>query len=274
MNRGVAGNKSNVSSDTSRKQETKKSNNRMGLLIVGLVILILVILLGWKIGRALSKDDKGSNNDDIVEEEVVDPNLVIEKDTRDGKYKRLINNIISSNGCFGIEELAHNNPVYAGGISNTRAFQIASSRLLLQGVDNVSLDAFIGTVQHLLGSEYVFDIDAVDFSSLGCSEYTYNSSKKTFKKQKKCTYDCGMYTNRYKIVRAYEQNSQLFLDVYVIYGSEENQKFYSDFFRTIEVENATVENADLYFGRGTKYKITFQIVDGHEVFVSSELVEE
>lgn len=260
-----------------RKETYLEGVARRGRLVLPFLILILLLmLLGWGAGKVVSDLVKKTESEqESYEEEKVDPELVIKRDASDGKYVNLINTLIANNGCFGIEEYANYKSVAANEISNARAFQATSAKLFSVGEKSISEEEFGIKVKSIYGNEYSFDPKSIDYDSLSCAEYKYDESKKTFNKQKKaCTNECSSYSSKFKVYNVFEQNNYLTIDIAVLFGSDdEEKKFYGDYGKTREVK-ATVDNYNIYIGQGDRYRFTFQMVEGHEVFVSSELINE
>lgn len=276
MGKEVSSKKKVVTGKNNKPMDKDAKRKKLSIICMMIVVLALVIAMISLILNFVSKGKKNKEVEDPSYEEVeVDPNKIIKRDAGDGKYSGLLNKLTANGGCYAIEAYANNHKVEVSSISNLRAFQMAGKEFYSLGNDKVSVEEFTSRVKNLLGSEYEFNPDEIDYSSLSCLEYKYDSSKKQFKKQKKsCSEDCSLYSSKYRIIDVFEQNNQLFIDVKVLFGSnDEVQKFYADYGRTI-VLSETANNSDYYFGQATTYRFVFKNESGRSVFVSSEPIYE
>lgn len=244
---------------------------------IGLIILMVILMIGCLVGGyflnesgIFSKDTKDTEEKDKKDKEDEKDPVVTVYDVTDEKVSKLIENLTRGFKCGVVEEFISDKKVESSDISNIRAYIIASNDFYREKKETITLDEFNKVVKKYLGEDYKFDPSTLDLTGQYCPFYLYNNDTKEFTKRKDiaCGGECGPHTSS-KIVKAVDTDGVLKLDVKIIFGPKEGDKYYSDIART-NVIGTFGEDVEGMYEKGADYQFTFKLVDDYYAFVSSE----
>ena len=240
----------------------KKENN--SLIKVILILAVLVVFFG--IGFVIAKHFIPVEETDIEIEEVVTT-----YDEDDSMIQTLLSQLTVGEDCWIIEEYANDHKVSVKDLSNTRIYEVTSiNSFYSKGVESVDIEDFDTEIQKYFAIGYSFEPEKTN-DSVGCNPYSYDSETQKFIGSKlACGSTCGPNRSQYKVMGATEKDLILTVSVRVLFGSQAEQiAFYSDYERTNYITD-DYEHLDDYYKEGDEYLFTFEKVEDHYVFVSSE----
>ena len=246
---------------------------------IGIIILVVVLMIGCLVGGyflnesgIFNKDKENTQEKDKDKKDEKEP-VVTVYDVTDEKVSNLISNLTRGLSCTALEEFISDKKLVSSDITNMRAYVIASNDFYREKKDTITLDEFNSTIKKYLGEDYNFDPNTLDLQGQYCPFYLYNSDTKEFTKRQDiaCGGECGPST-AYKIVKAVDTDGVLILDVKIVFGPKEGDKYYSDIART-NVIGTFGEDLEGMYEKGANYQFTFKLVDDYYAFVSSEPVK-
>lgn len=247
---------------------------------IGIIILVVVLMIGCLVGGYFlnesgffNKDKENTEEKDKKDKKDDKEPVVTVYDVTDEKVSKLISNLSRGLSCGTVEEFVSSSKLEASSITNVRAYIIASNDYYREKKDTITLDEFTKTVKKYLGEDYNFDPNTLNLDDQYCPFYLYNSETKEFTKRQDiaCGGECGPSTT-YKIVKAVDTDGILKLDVKMVFGPKEGDKYYSDIERT-NVIGTFGEDVEGMYEKGSNYQFTFKLVDDYYAFVSSEPVK-
>ena len=253
-------------------EEEKKGGK--GLIV--LVILLLLICCGLGAFIFMNKDKLLENEKTTVEKESKKDSVkkcdeVKVYETTDESVTKLIRQLVAGMECNALEIFTNDKKVTASDISADRAYDIVMYNQDSGASGTLTLDDLTKIIQKYLGKDYKFDVDKLRKTKGACISHYYDPSTKTFIPQETaCGGTCGPHTT-YQIVKAYDTNGTLEIDVKVLFVDKNMTGFYSDYNTTNLVSNFDIPVSD--YAKGSLYKFIFDEEDGNYVFVSSEPVK-
>lgn len=259
-------------------EEKKKGNT--GLIILIVLLLLLCVGMGAFIFVNKDKLTAKENTKTTVENE--------KKDTKEGDCKELnvydvtdskITNLISNmNMSIGgdwkhFELFVNDKKVEAKDVDQLTAYHMAERKYFSSDTKSISLEEFTKEVQKILGKDYEFKPESINYKGASCPQYNYDANTKTFNRQETaCGWTSGPVGIKYIITKAVESDGLLEINIRVAFG-DGSSKFYSDYARTKVLKEYSGSETDLDYSQAAPYKFTFKSEDGNFVFVSSEPVK-
>ena len=243
----------------------EKEDQSFKSIIIVMVLLVVFFCGGYFLGTFLTPKEK-----EVKEEK---PEIMeTQYDTDDEKIVSLISRLVAGTDCWNIEIYTNDHPVTVKDIPSERIYQVVElASFYSKGIETVRIEDFDAEIQKYFGKGYLFEPEKIDFNGSNCFQYTYDKETKIFtKRETACGGTCGPNRTQYKITRAVEKEQVLKIYVKVLFGSKaESTNFYSDYARTNFVTN-DYEHIEEYIHKGEDYIFTFEKVDNHYVYVSSE----
>lgn len=242
--------------------QEKKDAQSIKTVFIVLAILIVCFLLGFFVGRRYLVPEKPQ----VIE------SIETELDVEDETIRDLIPQLVAGNDCWNIEIYANDHKVTTKDLTNETLFNVTSfASFYAKGIESMSLEDFDSEIQTYFDVGYAFDPEAIDYTSHACFPYTYDAETQRFVKQETaCGGVCGPNSSQYLVTRAYVKDDVLKIYVKVLFGSQaESTNFFSDYARTQFITN-DADNITAYLHQGNDYVFTFNKIEDHYVFVSSE----
>lgn len=259
-------------------EEKKKGNS--GLIILVALLLLLCVGMGAFIFVNKDKLTAKENTKTTVENEKKainegDCKELNVYDTADSTITDLISNLnVSILGDWKHFELFVNDKkVEAKDVDQLTAYHMVERNYFSSDAKSISLEEFTKEVQKILGKDYAFKPESINYNGSSCPQYNYDANTKTFNKQQTaCGGTSGPVGIKYIITKAVESDGLLEINVRVAFG-DGSSIFYSDYARTKVLKEYSGSETDLDYSKAALYKFTFKSEDGNFVFVSSEPVK-